>query len=94
MLTSSNRRNNTIVEQRLDCVDRRNNGEPYWQTSRIFESYDKSVPHRGCALHDGAASDDRLRRSEVVCAAALMAARLQMAKKTDERIVPVSIYIS
>jgi len=29
----------------------------------------------------------------VLCAAALMAARLQVAKKTGERIVPVGIYI-
>lgn len=90
---SSNRRNDTVVEQRLDCVDRWwNYGEPYWQTSNIFESYDKSVPHRGCALHDGAVSDDRLRRSEVFCAAALMVARLQVAKETGDRIVPVGIY--
>ena len=63
-------------------------GEPEWQTSAIFESYDKSAPHRGCILYDGAASDERLRRSEVYCAAALMAARLQ----TGERTVPVRIY--
>ena len=67
-------------------------GEAEWQTSTIFESYNKSIPHRGCALHDGAISDHRLRRSEVVCAAALMAARLQVAKKTGECIVPVSVY--
>jgi hypothetical protein len=91
-ILSSNRRNNTVVEQRLDNVSGAYTGEPDWQTSRIFESYDKSVPHRGCALHDGAVSDDRLRRSEVFCAAALMAARLQVAKKTGERIVPVGIY--
>ena len=77
-----------MVEKRLDNVSCAYTGEPDWQTSKIFESYDRSVPHRGCALHDGAVSDDRLRRSEVVCAAALMAARLQ----TGERTVPVRIY--
>jgi hypothetical protein len=91
-ILSSSRRNSTVIELRLDCVDRYIHGEPTWQTSRIFESYDKSVPHRGCALHDGAVSDERLRRSEVFCAAALMAARLPLAKKSGEAIVPVSIY--
>jgi hypothetical protein len=90
-ILSSNRRNSTVIEQRLDCVDRYIYGEPNWQTSSIFESYDKSIPHRGCALHDGAVSDDRLRRSEVFCAAALMAARLPLAKKTEGGIVPVGI---
>ena len=92
LILSSNRRNNTVVEQRLDNVSGAYTGEPDWETSLIFESYDKSVPHRGCALHDGAVSDDRLRRSEVFCAAALMAARLDFAKKTGDRIVPVGIY--
>ena len=64
-------------------------GEPEWQTSSIFEAQDESVPHRACLLCDGAVSDDRLRRSEVCCAASLMAARLQKAKKTGDRIVPV-----
>jgi hypothetical protein len=90
-ILSSNRKNDTFIEQRLDCVDRWGKyEEPHWQTSRIFVSYNKSVPHRGCALHDGTVSDDRLRRSEVFCAAALMAARLL---RTGEHIVPVGIYI-
>jgi hypothetical protein len=91
LILSSNRRDNTIVEKRLDNVSGVYTGEPDWQTSKIFESWDKYVPHRGCALHDGAVSDDRLRRSEVFCAAALMAARLLAAEKTGERVVPVGI---
>lgn len=66
--------------------------EPEFEASKIFEAYDKSVPHRGCTLFDGAVSDDRLRKSEVLCAAALMAVRLLDAKKTGDRIVPVGLY--
>lgn len=73
----------------LHCVNRGKYGEAQWQTHSILEAHDKSIPHRACLLHDGAVSDDRLRRSEVVCAASLMAARLQRAKATGERIVPV-----
>jgi hypothetical protein len=86
-----NRRNDTIVEQRLGNSGRYK-GEPDFQTRNIFEPYNKSIPHRGCSLFDGAVSDDRLRKSEVFCAAALMAARLGDAEKTGDRIVPVGIY--
>jgi len=92
LMLSSNRRDNTIVEKRLDNVSGVYTGEPDFQTSKIFEPYDKSIPHRGCSLFDGAVSNDRLRRSEVFCAAALMAARLHVARKTGERIVPVGIH--
>jgi hypothetical protein len=88
-----NRRNDTIVEQRLGNSGVYT-GEPDFQTSKIFEPYDKSIPHRGCSLFDGAVSNDQLRRSEVFCAAAMMAARLHVARKTGERIVPVSIHLN
>jgi hypothetical protein len=91
-ILSSNSRNNTIVEQRLNNVSGAYTGEPDWQTSLIFESYDKSAPRRRCALHGGDVSDDRLWRSEVFCAAALIAAWLDFAKVTEDRIVPVDIY--
>ena len=86
----SNRRNNSIVEQRLDNSIRLPR-EPEFQTTIIFEAYDQSLPHRGCTLFDGAVSDNRLRRSEVYCAAALMAAGLNRNQKFGDRIVPVRI---
>jgi predicted nucleic acid-binding Zn ribbon protein len=85
-----NKRNRSVFEGTiLHCVDRGKYDEPEWQTSSILETQNKSDPHRACLLCDGAVSDDRLRRSEVCCAASLMAARLQKAKRTGDRIVPV-----
>jgi hypothetical protein len=92
MLISSNRRNKTIIEQGLDNVSGGFRRQPEWQAGRIFQPYDKSLPHRGCALYDGAISDDRLRVSEVFCIAALTAARLAVAEKTHDRFIPVGVY--
>ncbi|KIX02802.1 uncharacterized protein Z518_08745 [Rhinocladiella mackenziei CBS 650.93] len=84
-------RNDSIVEQRLGNGGRYQ-GEPEFQAGDIFETYKKSIPHRGCTVFDTAVSDERLRKSEVFCAAGLMAARLGDADKTGDRIVPVFIY--
>lgn len=85
-------RNGTPFDSVLGCAYRILDGEPEWQTSCIFEAHDESLPHRACLLYDGAVSDSRLRRSEVCCAAALMAARLRMVKIYHDPIVPVFVY--
>jgi len=91
MLTHLSSRSDTAVDITLGYTSCRLD-EPDFHSNLVLQAYNKYIPHRGCILFDGAVSDDRLRRSEVFCATALMALRLQQAKKTD-LIVPVGIYL-
>jgi hypothetical protein len=63
----------------------------------VFDTLDTSTPHLGTiviegAASDEAASDDRLRWTEVCWAASLMAGRRREEQYQAHEIIPVSIY--
>lgn len=82
-------RGDTFFEEIMTSICRVEEGEPHWICRNIWESRDSQLAHRGCELTDGAFSDDRLRRSELVCAVSLMAAAMQTQKREALRYVPV-----
>ena len=60
-----------------------------WQMQHIFTIFDKIEPHLACILYDTAKADDRLHKSELICATYLMKQGMRMDALGQHKVIPV-----
>lgn len=91
-LANSSRRTPTRALPFLDdFYDGRDDG---WSVIEILGPLGNSEPHLACVLIDGAEADDRIRRSEVVCALEFMMRGMLLDKRDEFFVNPVRLLLS
>lgn len=70
-----------------------NNRADKWRVIEIFQILGSPQPHLACVLIDGAEADDRLRRSEVVCALEFMMRGIVLDRRNEFVVNPVELFL-